>query len=172
MRDINLVGALALAISDSITAATAAATKAAAAETGPAAAALMLVAHLPGMSIDALRTGVSLSHPGAVRLVDRLEAAGLIERRACRGDGRRVALHLTPEGEAAAATIAQDRVKAVAGALAALPEAEQARFARTCETLLTALVGGPADALRICRLCDDRVCDNCPVEGCLALSDA
>ena len=168
MRDMNIVGALALAIADSI----ASATDKVVAERGPAAAALMLSAHLPGMSIDTLRTGVGLSHPGAVRLVDRLEAAGLIERRNSDEDGRRVALHLTAAGEAAAASIAQGRNNAVARALASLPASEQATFAQTCETLLTALVTTSSDALRICRLCNEQVCSACPVDAGLASSEA
>lgn len=163
MRDTNLVGALAVAIGDAITRAA----EAAAPEPGPAAAALMLVAHLPGMSIDALRIGVGLSHPGAVRLVDRLEARGLIERRASAEDGRRVALHLTAAGGTVASAITEGRHKAVAQALDSLSEAERAAFIRTTETLLAALVGGPADALRVCRLCDETVCTRCPVDICL-----
>ncbi len=168
MRDMNIVGALALAIADSI----ALATDNIVAERGPAAAALMLAAHLPGMSIDTLRTGVALSHPGAVRLVDRLETAGLIERRTSDEDGRRVALHLTAAGEAAAAAIARGRQSAVARALALLPAAEQAAFAQTCETLLAALVTSNSEALRICRLCNEQVCSACPVDAGLASSEA
>src|SRR5688572_20555675 len=50
-----------------------------------------------GQSIDALRRIVGLTHSGAVRLVDRLAGAGLVERRVG-ADQRSVALHLTPEG--------------------------------------------------------------------------
>lgn len=163
MRDANLVGALAVAIGDAVTRAA----EAAAPEPGPAAAALMLVAHLPGMSIDALRIGVGLSHPGAVRLVDRLAARGMLERRASAEDGRRVALHLTAAGESAAAGIAEGRNRAVARALDGLPDAERAAFIRTTEKLLAALVAGPDDALRVCRLCDETVCTRCPVDICL-----
>lgn len=163
MRDTNLVGALAVAIGDAITRAA----EAAAPEPGPAAAALKLIAHLPGMSIDALRIGVGLSHPGAVRLVDRLAARGLVERRSSAEDGRRVALHLTAQGETAAADIAQGRHEAIAQALAALPAAEREAFIGTTEKLLAALVAGPDDALRVCRLCDENVCTRCPVDICL-----
>ncbi len=163
MRDANLVGALAVAISDAVTRAA----EAAAPEPGPAAAALMLVAHLPGMSIDALRIGVGLSHPGAVRLVDRLEARGLVARGTSPEDGRRVALHLTEAGETMAAQIADSRHKAVALALDTLPDAERAAFIQTTEKLLAALVAGPEDALRVCRLCDEAVCTRCPVDICL-----
>lgn len=163
MRDANLVAALAVAIGDAVTLAA----EAAAPEPGPAAAALMLVAHLPGMSIDALRIGVGLSHPGAVRLVDRLAARGMLERRASAEDGRRVALHLTAAGESAATGIADGRHRAVAQALDTLPAAERAAFVAATEKMLAALVAGPEDALRVCRLCDEAVCTRCPVDICL-----
>ncbi|MBX9885197.1 MAG: MarR family transcriptional regulator [Novosphingobium sp.] len=163
MRDANIAGALAVAISDAVTRAA----EAAAPEPGPAAAALMLVAHLPGMSIDALRIGVGLSHPGAVRLVDRLAGRGLIARRASKEDRRRVALHLTAAGETMAARIADGRLMAVAQALDALPDAERTAFIQTTEKLLAGLVAGPDDAIRVCRLCDETVCTRCPVDICL-----
>ncbi len=168
MRDANLLGALALAVSDAVTNAA----EAAAPEPGPAAAALMLVGHVPGMSIDDLKTGVGLSHPGAVRLVDRLQARGLIERRSSTDDGRRVALHLTLAGKAVAESISAVRLAAVTRALDALPDAERSAFVRTAETLLAALVSGPADALRICRLCDEAICTRCPVEMCLGSTES
>lgn len=160
MRDSNLVGALAVAIGDVITLAA----DMAAPEPGPAAAALMLAMHVPGMSIDALRVGVGLSHSGAVRLVDRLAARGLVVRRAGADDARCVALYLTAAGEAAAMRIAAGRHKAVAQALDTLPHAERTAFIRTAEKLLAALFAGPQDAMRICRLCDETVCTRCPVE--------
>jgi len=43
--------------------------------------ALALLAHEPGLSIRTLAISVGLSHAGTVRLVDRLAAEGLIERR-------------------------------------------------------------------------------------------
>ena len=42
-----------------------------------------------------------LSRSGATRLIDRIEAAGLIERRACASDRRGTLAALTPRGEAA-----------------------------------------------------------------------
>jgi DNA-binding MarR family transcriptional regulator len=60
-------------------------------------AALTLVASHPGVPVDWLRARVGLSQPGTVRLVDRLSAAGLIER-ASRA-GRSVHLAVTPAGQ-------------------------------------------------------------------------
>ncbi|MGA0532783.1 PAS domain-containing protein [Hansschlegelia sp. KR7-227] len=58
-----------------------------------------LLRHEPGMSIELPRRALAPSHPGAVRLVNRLAAPGLIERRPSAGDRRAVALHRTPAGE-------------------------------------------------------------------------
>src|SRR3954469_13178902 len=49
-----------------------------------------------GGSIDSLRRILGITHSGAVRLVDRLAAAGLVERR-IGADARAVSIHLTPE---------------------------------------------------------------------------
>ena len=44
-------------------------------------AALCVIGHEPGLSIDFLARVLGMSHPGTVRLVDRLETDGLIKRR-------------------------------------------------------------------------------------------
>ena len=90
--DANQLGALALALSDRLATA--------AEPVGGATAAEALVAlngTAAGGSIDALAGIVGLSHSGTVRLVDRLERDGHVERR--RGaDQRSAALILTPAG--------------------------------------------------------------------------
>ena len=78
-------GAFALAISDDIVRAS----SSRAPEAGPAASALALLAHKPGLSIRMLAIRVGLSHAGTVRLVDRLVSEGLIERRGIRQTGAR-----------------------------------------------------------------------------------
>ena len=82
-----------------------------------------------GQSIDALRRVVGLTHSGAVRLVDRLAAAGLAERRVG-ADGRAVALQLTPEGRRAARRVLARREAAIEGVLAPLTATERATLAR------------------------------------------
>jgi DNA-binding MarR family transcriptional regulator len=44
--------------------------------------------------------GVAMSRSGMTRLLDRIEAAGLVERRACDVDRRGTFVHLTKAGEA------------------------------------------------------------------------
>src|ERR687897_432069 len=76
-RDANLLGALSLAVAERVEAAT----RAAAAHGGSAPAALAaLDVFLGGSSIDTVRKPLGLTHSAAVRLVDRLEVAGLVRR--------------------------------------------------------------------------------------------
>ena len=84
IQERNLIGAVALALADEINRAS----SSTAPEEGPAAAALALIRHAPGLSIRTLASGVALTHAGTVRLVDRLESLGYIERRLHATDGR------------------------------------------------------------------------------------
>jgi DNA-binding MarR family transcriptional regulator len=52
----------------------------------------------PAMMVKDLADQLLLTHHGAVQLVDRLEGAGLVERRRSPSDGRSVLLDLTPRG--------------------------------------------------------------------------
>jgi DNA-binding MarR family transcriptional regulator len=63
--------------------------------------ALVALAHYPGQSVGGLARTLSLTHSGAVRLADRLEADGLAARTSP-GPGRTLALQLTEPGRPAA----------------------------------------------------------------------
>ena len=118
-----------------------------------------------GQSIDALRRVVGLTHSGAVRLVDRLAAAGLVERRVG-ADGRAVALQLTPEGRRAARRVLARREAAIETALAPLTPRERSELARLHERLLIGLTEGQQDRRRVCRLCDVEACGrDCPTRS-------
>lgn len=155
----NIVGALSLAISDSIHQGT----QEEAPEVGPAAAAIALLGHEPGMSIERLRRALGLSHPGAVRLVDRLVTQGVVERRQAESDRRTVALHLTVEGETNCAAVLAIRQKRIARALDVLDPDEREILGRITEKLLHGLVQDLDQAYSVCRLCDASSCTNCPV---------
>ena len=159
----NLVGALSLAVADDLLRA--------AQDRVPLpapAAAISLVGHAPGMSIEQLSRATGLSHPGAVRLVDRLVRGGLLDRGRSAIDGRAVALALTPAGEDLSRRILSSRRGVLSRALAGLGPADREAFGRIAETMLRAMIGGEDDAMEVCRLCDPSVCDDCPVEAELA----
>lgn len=159
----NVVGAMAVALSDSLHFGT----QAQAPEPGPAAAAIALLGNEPGLTIEQLRRALRLSHPGTVRLVDRLAEEGLVERKASVEDRRAVALHLTSAGKASCTSILTARRASIAGALQSLDDGERETLGRIAEKLLGSLVQDANQAYQVCRLCDRQVCKACPVEGAL-----
>ena len=167
-RQANLLGTLALAVTGRVEAAVEAASP-----HGPSAPAALsaLEGYLGGEPIDALARVLGLTHSGAVRLVDRLAAAGLVERR--RGaDGRSVAVTLTAAGRRAAVGIRAARESALADALAVLDAGERRALTELNEKLLAGLTSDRASARRICRLCDIEACGHergtCPVTEAVA----
>ncbi|HEY9831672.1 MAG TPA: MarR family transcriptional regulator [Stenomitos sp.] len=155
----NLVGALALALTDAV----AQSAERMVDDAGPAAEALCLVRHAPGIPIEQLRRALGMSHPGAVRLVERLEKQGLILRERCSVDRRAVELKLTQEGEALVSKIHQARLKALEEVLTSLSSKDRLNLCRISNQILYSLTKTKDSALTICRLCDETSCLNCPV---------
>jgi DNA-binding MarR family transcriptional regulator len=60
---------------------------------------LVQIRHNAGIGVRELAAREGISAPGMSGHVDRLERAGLVERRAHPGDRRRQGLHLSDEGE-------------------------------------------------------------------------
>ena len=160
-RTANLLGAAVTAFNDELEAATASA-----AEHGAAfPAALVSVHWAPGLSIEQLRRILGLSHSGTVRLLDRLEREGAVERKAGR-DGRSVAVHLTAQGRRHVRIILERRRSVMGSALALLGPAEQDQLRHLVEKLLAGMTRGREHADHVCRLCDEAACPiaACPVE--------
>jgi MarR family transcriptional regulator, negative regulator of the multidrug operon emrRAB len=159
-RTANLLGATALALTDQLlTGATRAAGVSAS-----GAAALVVLAASTGLSVTELGRRVGLSQPAAARMVDGLEAEGLLQRR--RGAGRSVTLTLTRAGRQAARRLLSARAAPLADAVAVLDEHEQASLAGLLEKVLTRLYAEVGDSEVLCRLCDRAACTadaTCPV---------
>lgn len=150
---LNAFGALSLAVADRMQEAMA--SVAGHGASGPAAL-VALDGAAGGGSIDSLRLLLGITHSGAVRLVDRLAAAGLVERRVG-ADARAVSLHLTPQGRRTARRVLAAREAAIEQVLAALSPVQRGQL----EPLLAAMIDGIADA-RMCRKCDTSRCVDCP----------
>ena len=162
-RAANLLGALALAVSDRIRDATQQPVDGLA-QSEPAA--LVTLAHYPGQSVGALARTLGLTHSGAVRLADRLVAAGLA-RRVSAAPGRTLALYLTPPGRRAAAQVLARRQAAVEQLVSGLEPDQAAALEQLAGLLLAALTSDRASAHRLCRLCDEPLCERdtgCPVD--------
>ena len=159
-RLINLFGALAVGVMDRVRAAAVDET----ALGGETAAAVVVIGHEPGLTIDRLGRVLGLSHPGTVRLVDRLARAGLAARGAAPHDRRSVALRLTDPGQAERARMIDRRRNALTEILAAVAPADRAAVERAAEAVLRTLPHDANTALTICRFCDQRNCDHCPMD--------
>ena len=163
---LNVIGAWSLAVADAIQRSTVAVAGIA----GAAPAALVAVAADPDMSIDELRRALDLTHPGAVRLVDRLQACGWVQRRP--GRGRTVQLRLTAQGGRIHRHLLEARHEAIAALTETLDPAALQRIAELVAPSLTA-ASTDTDRLRhLCRLCQRSDCDPCPVAAGISCQPA
>ena len=89
-------------------------------------------------------------------------ADGLAERRPGR-DRRAVALHLTAAGEALREDLLGGRLASIRPLLLTLTPAEQDTLAGLLHKMLATLPTTDLDRCNLCRLCDDRVCTDCPI---------
>jgi DNA-binding MarR family transcriptional regulator len=161
-RTSNLLGAFALSVVDDFNAVV----EANAGYGGETPAALVTLGAEAGLSINQLRQILNLSHPGTVRLIDRLETEGLVQRRSSGSDGRTLALFLTEAGVERRKTILSERRNQLQLAINALTPNERKQLTRLLEKMLTAMTTSELRAFAICRLCEEEVCpgDRCPVE--------
>lgn len=162
-RDANLVGALALSVTDRTSTAMA---EAAGVSQTAATALSALHQFLERPSVDQLRQVLGLTSSGTVRLVDGLVRAGYVRRRPGR-DARSTAIALTASGRAAAKRVAAARAAVLVDVLAPLSEAERATLADVVGKLLAGLVREPGAVGWNCRQCDTVTCrgaaGGCPV---------
>lgn len=106
-----------------------------------------------------LAEALELSQPACVRLIDRVEAAGLVARHT-RPRDRRVWVAPTPAGLAAAAEILAARADAVEDLLAAaFPDPDDLdRFVAGLDVLARTAFGDQEATHRFCRGCDVAAC--------------
>lgn len=157
-RTANLLGAVGLAVADRIEDTARDIIN----HAGETPAALVVIGYGFGPSNDQLRRVLGLSHPGSVRLVDRLVADNLVERRRAR-DKRAIALYLTAEGADLREELLTGRLAAIKSLLHPLAESEQEALAALLHKMLSSMDATDLERCALCRLCDNRVCSNCPI---------
>jgi len=163
-HDHNVIGALVVVLGDRIRDAT----EEAAGMRGAFPAALSALHEWAGgRTIETLAGGLRLSHSRTVRVVDRLEAAGLARRARDPVDGRSVLVELTPDGRHLGRRVLDARAAALEHSLAALGPADRRALGGLAEQLLAGATTGRRAAGAICRLCDAHACGHhdgrCPV---------
>lgn len=157
----NVLGALALLITDQLDAATSPARGG-----GSATAALSaLDQFLDKTSVTRLRDVLGLTHSGTVRLLERLDGAGLIIRGAG-PDGRTRSVRLTSRGRRSARSAAKQRAAYLDAVLDGLTPTEVQTLHGLLTQLMTQAVNLKEGGAWICRRCDLRACGrsdgNCP----------
>lgn len=157
-RTANLLGVVGLAVAGRIEAAG----REILSHAGETPAAVVVIGYGMGPSNDQLRRILGLSHPGSVRLVDRLVADGLVVRGKAR-DRRAVALYLTEKGKALREALLQGRLAVIRPLLTPLTAAEQESLGGLLHKLLASMETTDQQRCNLCRLCDDRVCSDCPI---------
>jgi MarR family transcriptional repressor of emrRAB len=159
----NLLGALALALSDRLEGAV---TEAARLTESDAVALSALHHFLESPRVDLLAQVLGLTSSGTVRLIDRLEEAGLA-RRATGADGRVTSVALTALGRRRAQAVTGARTELMEQALRALTPAERRQFGELAGKILAHLIRPPGATRWTCRLCDVVECGRpdgrCPV---------
>lgn len=163
-RTANLLGALALAVTDRCV------QEAAEANGHPESDAAALSAihqFLGGTSIELLASVIGLSQSGTVRVVNRLEREGLLQRGPGR-NGRTTSVLPTSAGERAARRIESTRLRLLGRALEPLDATEQETLATLAGKVLVGMMRQPGATRWTCRLCHLAACGrqkgHCPIE--------
>jgi MarR family transcriptional repressor of emrRAB len=167
---VNLLGALGVAVMDRIHEGL----EEVAGHGGQGAAALVTIGMLPGLSIGDLAGVLGLTHPGTVRLVDRLVQDDLVEKAPAEEDGRTLSLKLTPLGKQRRREILALRAKRLQPLLDVLAPNERKQFDNLLRKMLSNLTASRRKAYTVCRYCDAGACfrNNCPVDmGCQGADD-
>lgn len=161
-RTANLLGAASLALTDI---ALGEAARVRRLSTSSVAALVTLFAN-PGLSVSELGRRVRLSQPAAARMVDTLEADGLVERVPSTVNRRWMTVRPTQQGVQLAQQLLAGRNAPLIDTVAQLDESDQQALAELLEKILTQLYDEEGKGQRICRLCDRDSCTRsapCPV---------
>lgn len=157
----NLLGALALALTDEIRQAM----DEELAMTGSAAAALLMVGVEEDITIERIAKQLHLAQPTMVRTIALLEEQRLV-RKERTADRRVRQLSLTTKGKQKAARLLDRRARILGRYVDALDTGERLDLGDALEKLLAAAVRQEDQKYTICRLCNEAICgpEECPVE--------
>lgn len=159
-RTVNLLGAFVTGLHDRL----AQRLESSSEISGDGPAALVVIAYNEGRTVEFLRRTLSLSHSWTVRVVEKLEQAGLV-RKETAADRRAVALYVTEQGKRKVQVIVRARRRCIDEVLDVLPAKDHKQLTSMLERMLDVLTGDFYSAEAICKLCEVDVCpqNRCPV---------
>jgi DNA-binding MarR family transcriptional regulator len=156
----NLTGALSVVLTDRINATA----EEIVGMGGEAPAAIVQIGTMPNLTITMLGLALGLTHSATVRVVAKLEKARFVKK--SRGeDAREVYVSLTPQGEKIMRKTLAARDAILAKCLRPLSDEQREALEGILDLVLRNAPSDEDDAVRICRMCDERCCpqDRCPV---------
>ena len=117
----------------------------------------------PRCCIKDLAAGLAVSHPAAVKLVERLEGRGLVARSAHERDRRVVQLLTTDAGAAQASLTIAARGEAIRRIVERTSEECPAALAVCLDSFVRAALESEKDTEGVCLRCGGGHSDDCPV---------
>lgn len=117
----------------------------------------------PGCCIKDLARGLSISHPAAVKLVERLETKELVTRSPHEHDGRVVRLVVTALGRKQAGATINARNRSIAKIMRELGADRSGELLRCIEAFVRAALADEKDLDGACLHCGGKHDDACPV---------
>lgn len=153
----NVLGALSLVVTDEMARAVSEHTGGSRSSVSDAATLSALEQFLDGATLDRIHQVMGVTPSGAVRLVDRLESAGLVTRDAGT-DRRSRAVTLTPAGRKAARQVGAARAAYLTGLVASLSADEVDNLRSLLAKVMGAVVEHKEGGAWTCRLCDLVAC--------------
>ena len=106
---------------------------------------LACLADAEGLAVTELAAMSIMKQPRLTKLLDRMEALGLVQRRPDARDRRRVRIHPTPEGRARVAPVLEAAIAHEAGILAPFSEDERALIKHALDLLIGRGEGAGSD---------------------------
>lgn len=109
-----------------------------------------------------LAEGLRISHAAATKLVDRLEARGLVRRGADPGDRRVLSLELTPQGKRIAGEAAEVELGRVEAVLARMSTHQVEGLQKAMEAFIGAALSTAEQVDAVCLRCGHEHIEECP----------
>lgn len=114
---------------------------------------LLFVQRHQRCAIRQLADGLTVSHPAAVKLVERLVRKGLVERQESASDRRVVELQLSPTGRKCVDYVRDQRARGIEHIVAQLESEDADRLRRGLQAFVQAALGDEHAVNRVCLHC-------------------